>query len=61
MKTTQICSAWILSLGSLAVGPAAWADTITVCASGCNYTSINAAIAAAQNGDVIQLAAQTYL
>ena len=61
MKTTQIFSAWILSLGSLAVVPAAWADTVTVCASGCNYTSINAAIAAAQNGDVIQLAAQTYL
>ena len=36
------------------------ADTITVCASGCDYTSINAAISAASNGDVIQLAAETY-
>ena len=37
------------------------ADTITVCASGCAFTSINAAIAAAEDGDVIQLAAETYL
>lgn len=36
------------------------ADTITVCASGCDYTSINEAIAAAKDGDVIQLAAETY-
>ncbi|MDA7668778.1 dockerin type I domain-containing protein [bacterium] len=36
------------------------AETITVCASGCDYTSINAAIAVASDGDVIQLAAETY-
>ncbi|MDE0889701.1 MAG: right-handed parallel beta-helix repeat-containing protein [Phycisphaerales bacterium] len=36
------------------------AETITVCAKGCDYTSINAAIAAASNGDVIQLSAETY-
>ena len=36
------------------------AETITVCASGCDHTSINAAIDAANNGDVIQLAAETY-
>ena len=36
------------------------AETITVCASGCHYTSINAAIGAASDGDVIQLAAETY-
>ena len=36
------------------------AETITVCASGCDYTSINAAIGAASDGDVIQLAAETY-
>ena len=36
------------------------AETITVCASGCDYTSINAAIAVANDGDVIQLAAQSY-
>ena len=36
------------------------AETITVCASGCDDTSINAAIGAASDGDVIQLAAETY-
>ena len=39
---------------------AASAETITVCASGCDYTSINAAIGAASDGDIIQLAAETY-
>ena len=37
------------------------ADTITVCASGCDYTSIRTAISNANNGDVIQLAAETYI
>ena len=37
------------------------AETITVCAKGCDYTSINTAIDAASNGDVIQLSAETYL
>ena len=37
------------------------AETITVCAKGCDYTSINAAIGAASDGDVIQLSAETYL
>ncbi|MDB4775841.1 right-handed parallel beta-helix repeat-containing protein, partial [bacterium] len=36
------------------------AETITVCASGCDHTSINDAIAASSDGDVIQLAAETY-
>ena len=40
-------------------GPA-HADTITVCARGCDHTSINAAIASAIDGDVIQLSAETY-
>ena len=39
----------------------AHADTITVCQSGCDHTSINAAIAAADDGDVIQLSAETYV
>lgn len=38
----------------------AHADTITVCQSGCDHTSINAAIAAADDGDVIQLSAEIY-
>ena len=36
------------------------AETITVCSSGCDYTSINAAIDAANTGDIIQLSAETY-
>ena len=36
------------------------ADTITVCASGCQFASILEAIDAAQDGDVIQLAAEIY-
>ena len=36
------------------------AETITVCASGCDHTSINAAIDVASDGDVIQLSAETY-
>ena len=43
-----------------ALSIAAAAETVTVCASGCDYTSINAAIAAASDGDVIQLSAATY-
>ena len=35
--------------------PTARAETITVCASGCDHTSINAAIDASKEGDVIQL------
>ena len=38
----------------------AFAEIITVCASGCEFTSINAAIDASSNGDVIQLSAETY-
>lgn len=36
------------------------AETITVCARGCDHTSINAAIATASDGDVIQLSAEIY-
>ncbi len=41
------------------IGPA-HAETITVCVNGCDHTSINAAIAVASDGDVIQLSAETY-
>ena len=37
------------------------AETHTVCAVGCDYTSINQAIDAATDGDLIQLAAEVYL
>jgi hypothetical protein len=51
----------LLAAVALAVSSVtASADTITVCADGCDYTSINAAINAASDGDVIQLAAETY-
>ena len=36
------------------------AETITVCEEGCDFVSINAAIAASTDGDVIQLSAETY-
>jgi len=39
---------------------ASHAETYTVCSSGCDYTSINAAIDAASDGDVIQLMVETY-
>lgn len=61
MKTTQLCAAWMLGFGALAFGPAAAADTITVCLDGsCDFTDIQAAINASQNGDVIEIAAGTY-
>lgn len=47
-------------LGFLAVCGTAAAETITVCSSGCDHASINAAIDAANDGDVIQLSAETY-
>ena len=46
--------------GLFAFASTATAETITVCANGCDYTSINDAIDASSNGDVIQLAAETY-
>ena len=46
--------------GLFAFATTATAETITVCANGCDYTSINDAIDASSNGDVIQLAAETY-
>jgi uncharacterized repeat protein (TIGR01451 family) len=39
---------------------AAQADTITVCASGCDYTTITDAISAAASGDVIAIGPGTY-
>lgn len=50
-------AAFVLALG---VGQTARADTITVCASGCDYSDIQQAINASANGDVIEIAAGTY-
>ena len=49
-----------LSLMLLFVSSTARADTITVCASGCDHTSLKSAINAASDGDVIELFAETY-
>ena len=49
-----------LSLMLLFMSSTARADTITVCASGCDHTSIQSAINAASDGDVIELFAETY-
>ena len=54
-----IIAALAMSCGLLG-SPQVAADTLTVCNNGCDFTSINAAIAAANRGDVIQLSAQTY-
>ena len=50
-----------LLLATLALACATTADTITVCLEGCDHVSINAAIDAANDGDVIQLAAEIYI
>ena len=36
------------------------AETITACRKGCDHTSINAAIDASKDGDVIELSAEIY-
>ncbi len=57
-------TAILMLLGALALGlaPAAssYAATYTVCASDCNYPTIQAAIAAASSGDIISIEAGTY-
>ena len=42
-------------LGVLWASQAKAADTLTVCASGCDYTTITAALAAASSGDTIEV------
>ena len=57
---TDLCRTLIAAVALAGSSVTASAETITVCASGCDYASINAAIGAANDGDVIQLAAETY-
>ncbi len=49
-----------MAAGSLALAHQARAATYDVCSSGCAYTSINAAIAAAANGATIKVGPGTY-
>ncbi len=59
-RTLTIVALALAGLFACTTSPAT-ADTITVCASGCDYTSIRTAINNASDGDVIQLAAETYI
>ncbi len=59
MLRTRTAIASALATASLC--GTAVAEIITVCKKGCDYTSINAAIAAASDGDTIQLANEIYL
>jgi hypothetical protein len=45
---------------AVASAPPAAAATVTVCASGCDFTTIQAAVIAANAGDVVTVAAGTY-
>ena len=60
MRDDMMRRMMIAAVMALLVCGVTTAETITVCASGCDYTEINAAIDAASDGDVIQLAAETY-
>jgi len=51
----------VLAIGALSVAPAAQASIITVCASGCDHATIQAAVDAASSGDVISVSAGTYV
>ena len=52
-------ASFLLTLAWLAVGPAS-AATLTVCPHGCVYSEISDAVAAAGNGDTVNVAAGTY-
>lgn len=65
MKKTSKIQSIIISLiiligGLVAFAPSVLAATLTVCASGCTYTTVDAAIAAATTGDTITLGTGSY-
>lgn len=62
MVYVAVALALVFSLAAVAITPSgpALADPITVCASGCDHTTIQAAVNAANDGDTITVAAGTY-
>jgi hypothetical protein len=50
----------VLVLGSLTAAPAAYAATLTVCPSGCDFTTIQPAIDGARSGDTIRIFSGVY-
>lgn len=59
LRQISIADRVVLAIVGL-IGSTAGAETITVCSNGCDHSSVNAAIAASSDGDVIQLSAETY-
>ncbi|MEM7051430.1 MAG: hypothetical protein AAF604_17300 [Acidobacteriota bacterium] len=57
---SQAKSILILFVLFFATSLAAQSATLTVCASGCAYSSIQGALAAASDGDTLELAAETF-
>ncbi len=61
LKIKNIILSFILVIGGLVLfAPKVMAATLTVCASGCTYTTVDAAIDAAVTGDTITLGAGSY-
>ncbi len=62
MRGAGVLASVLLALASVGAGRAAGAAaaTLTVCPSGCPYTQIAPALAAATSGDTIEIAAGTY-
>lgn len=51
---------WLLIVLALALAGSTWAVAITVCPSGCDYTTVQAAINAAVPGAVVEVQSGTY-
>src|SRR5262245_56909489 len=63
LKTLRIKQLLVVGLAAAAAatgGSAQGASTSTVCASGCAFTNVATAVAAAKNGDTISIAPGTY-